>query len=197
VWLAAASPALAGEPAATGGGNPGVAAQHPGDERQLAWEIRTGYFVSIVSDRHIDVAILEAARDWRYWGGLELQVRGGIFHSTGIRTDAPLGVAPDSTATGVSAGGGIRYYPLDLHRVHLFLDASVQILVTPGQQFPAGGSGLNGFLRGGAGVSYDFSRRFTLEAIYQVAHVSNASGGGPQNPGWSGQGGCLSVRLGF
>jgi hypothetical protein len=180
-----------------------VAAQEPEGERstdgffrtrERAWEVRAGYFFPIESFRHIHVGILEMARAWRFSAGLELQLRGGLFHASGDRTDVPPGVSPDSTATGISAGGGLRYDPLVRGGVHLFLDVSVEILVTPGQAFPSGGSGLNGFLRGGVGASYDLSRRFTVEVIYQVAHISNASGGGPQNPGWSGQGGCLSIR---
>ena len=95
----------------------------------------------------------------------------------------------------MSGGGGIRYQLVRLAQVALFVDGSVQILLTPKESFPAGGSGLNAFLRGGAGLSYDVTPRFAVEAVYHFAHVSNAAGRAPQNPGWTGHGGGVFVRF--
>lgn len=159
-----------------------------------AWEVGAEYFVPIQSYRPIDVAILQLARAWRFSGGLELQAGGGIFQSFGNRTDLAAGAPTDSTATGVSAGGGIRYQLVRLAPAALIVDGSLQLLLTPRQPFPAGGSGLNGFLRGGLGVSCDLTPSFALELVYHVAHVSNAAGGAPQNPGWTGHGGGAAVR---
>ncbi len=159
-----------------------------------AWELGAEYLVPIQSHRRITIMTLQVARAWRFSEGLELQAGGGLFQSNGIRTDVPAGVSSDSTATGVSAGGGIRYQLVHLAPVSLFVDGSLQILLTPEQPFPAGGSGINGFLRGGLGLSCDLTSKFAVEVVYHVAHVSNASGVSPQNPGWTGQGGELTLR---
>jgi hypothetical protein len=202
-----AAPALANErlPATTGPGSAWATKPLDADEgtdtfftlAEDAWEVGVEYFVPIQSYRPIDVAILQLARAWRFSGGLELQVGGGIFQSFGNRTDLPAGASTDSTVTGGSAGGGIRYQLVRLAPVALFVDGSLQILLTPKEPFPAGGSGLNGFLRGGLGLSCDLTSRFALEIVYHVAHVSNASGEEPQNPGWTGQGGGVMIRYRF
>jgi hypothetical protein len=44
---------------------------------------------------------------------------------------------------------------------------------------------------------YDVAPRFTIEAGYHLAHVSNGLGLVPQNPMWNGQGGFLSLRRRF
>jgi hypothetical protein len=158
-----------------------------------AWEVGFEYFFPLQDFREIDVATLQANRVWRFAKGLELQAGGGIFQSIGNRTDRPPGGASDSTATGLSGGGGIRYRFVHLGPVVLFIDGSAQILLTPKEPFPAGGSGLNGFLRGGAGLSYDVNPSVAVGFVYHVAHVSNASGIVLQNPGWTGQGGGVIV----
>ena len=160
-----------------------------------AWEVGFEYFFPLQDFREIDVATLQANRAWRFAKGLELQAGGGIFQSIGNRTDRPPGLASYSTVTGLSAGGGIRYRFVHRGPVVLFIDGSVQVLLSPKEPFPAGGSGLNGFLRGGAGFSYDVNPSFAVVFVYHVAHVSNASGIVPQNPGWSGHGGGVIVRF--
>ena len=203
VLVSVASPACANELLPTTGPGPGWASQPLYAERATdtffslaedAWEVGAEYFVPIQSYRPIDIMILQLARAWRFSGGLELLVGGGIFQSFGNRTDLPPGVSSDSTVTGVSGGGGARYQLVRLAQVALFVDGSVQVLLTPRQAFPAGGSGLNGFLRGGLGLSCDLTSRFALEIVYHVAHVSNASGEAFQNPGWTGHGGGVTVR---
>jgi hypothetical protein len=203
VLVSVASPACANELLPTTGPGRGWATQPLYAERATdtffspaedAWEVGAEYLVPIQSYRPIDIMILQMARAWRFSGGLELQVGGGIFQSFGNRTDLPPGVPSDSTVTGVSGGGGIRYQLVRLAQVALFVDGSIQVLLTPRQPFPAGGSGLNGFLRGGLGLSSDLTSRFALEIVYHVAHVSNASGEAPQNPGWTGHGGGVMVR---
>jgi hypothetical protein len=203
VLVSVAAPACASELLPATGSGPGWAIQPLYAERATdtffslaedAWEVGAEYFVPIQSYRPIDIMILQLARAWRFSGGLELQVGGGIFQSFGNRTDLPAGVSTDSTVTGVTGGGGARYQLVRMAQVALFVDGSVHVLLTPRQPFPAGGSGLNGFLRGGLGLSCELTSRFALEIVYHIAHVSNASGEERQNPGWTGHGGGVTVR---
>jgi opacity protein-like surface antigen len=79
--------------------------------------------------------------------------------------------------------------------MRIFIEGSVEILYTPGgSEFPAGGTGINAFLRAGGGVQYQITGRLALEAHYEYAHVSNGGGKVPQNPMWNGRGGGVSIR---
>ena len=162
--------------------------------------ISVSYYTPTQAHRDIDITTIDFSRGWKLLGALEIQRRLGLFHAWGTRTDAPYGVDPDSTATGVSAGIAARLYPLDLigvNRLRPFVEGSAQILYTPGTRdgFPSGGSGLNGFERAGAGVVVQLSPRLALEATYQwYSHVSNGSGVSPQNPMWNGHGGTIGIR---
>lgn len=146
--------------------------------------------------RDINVSTLEIARAWRYQEFLELQAGAGLFHAEGSVGDAAPGINPDSTATGVSFGGTVRLYPVNWGALHVFAAGTIHMLWIPfiDSHFPAGGTGVNGFLRVDGGVSVDLNPRYTLEAGYRFGHVSNGSGLTPQNPMWNGQGGFLAVR---
>jgi hypothetical protein len=165
--------------------------------------ISVSNYTSVQAHRDIDVTTADFSRGWTLLRAFELQRRIGLFHSHGTRTDAPYGVDPDSTASGISAGVAARLYPLDLigvDRVRPFIEGSAQFLYTPGTHagFPSGGSGVNGFERAGAGIVIQLRRRLALEATYQwYAHVSNGSGLSPQNPMWNGHGGSIGVRRAF
>ncbi len=167
-----------------------------------AWSLNAEYFTTSENSRNnIDAGILEIIRSWRFKHRLELQGRGGVFQSSGSRSQTAVvnnGLASgDSTVTAIIGGGAVRFYLLDLGPTHLFAEGIAQILYAPNQEFPAGGTGLNGFLRGGGGLSCDLSKQYTIEAVFHVANVSNGSGNVPQNPVWNGQGGGLSIRRRF
>ncbi len=172
---------------------------------QRARALDAEYYGTSQSERNnIRVQVVEGVRSWGSARGLELQMRGGLFHSEGARNASNIEksnlASGDSRATGVIGGGAVRLYPLNLGAARLFAEGSVQILYTSfgsNSVFPAGGTGVNGFLRAGAGVAFDVSPRLTLEAAYHLAHVSNGSGLTPQNPMWNGSGGGLAIRRRF
>ncbi|HEV2112092.1 MAG TPA: hypothetical protein VGT99_12115 [Gammaproteobacteria bacterium] len=162
------------------------------------------YFTPTQQDRDIRVESLDVAHAWRSVNGLELQARLGLFHADGSRQDVPLTGPPNSTLFGVSGGGVLRLYPVEFWwqypRAHFFLQYAEQILYTgrtEGSQFPAGGTGVNGFARWGWGFSYDFTPGLSVEALYLHGHVSNGSGVVPQNPMWNGHGAGVALRYRF
>ena len=161
------------------------------------------YYTPTQAHRDIDVMAINLSRGWKFWGSFELQSQFSVFHAHGSRTDAPFGVDPDSAATGVAVGPGLRLYILDFAgaaRVRPFLEGSAQFLVTPGTAdgFPSGGSGVNGFERAGAGIRIRLRAHLAIEATYQwYSHVSNAAGVSPQNPMWNGHGGSLALHREF
>ncbi len=173
------------------------------DLQDAGRSVGVSYYTPTQNHRDIDVTAVEFSRGWSLLRAFEVQRRLGVFHAEGTRTDAPFGVDPDSTATGVCAGIAARFYPLDLLRVgrlRPFVEGSAQFLYTPGTRngFPSGGSGVNGFERAGAGVLLQIGPHFALEATYQwYSHVSNGTGLSPQNPMWNGHGGALAVRRDF
>lgn len=158
------------------------------------------YYAPTQDQRDIEVMTLDLSRGWRLGSPFELQGRFTIFHAHGARTDVPYGVNPDSEATGAAVGPALRFYFLDFldtWRVRPFIEGSAQVLFTPGtgDGFPAGGSGVNGFERAGAGVLVHFSPHWAIEATYQwYSHASNAAGLHSQNPMWNGRGGSLALR---
>lgn len=161
------------------------------------------YYAPTQDQRDIDVMTLDLSRAWRFETAFELQERFTAFRAHGSLTDAPFGIDPDSAATGFAVGPALRLYFfdfLDTGRARPFIEGSAQFLFTPGTNggFPAGGSGVNGFLRAGAGVLLRLRPRLALEVTYQwYSHVSNAAGSSPQNPMWNGRGGSVALRREF
>ena len=205
VLLAAAMPGTAAEMPTTGPDGVGLTGRSETAEwidrfftvNERAWTFSTGYYAPTQRFRDINLKTFELARAWRFSSALELRAEGGLFRADGTRNDAPSGISPDSTATGMSGGLGVRLVAIDLGPAHLFAEGSAHILWTPSQPFPAGGTGVNWFLRGGGGLSYDLAPRLAIEVGYHRAHVSNSSGLAPQNPQWNGQGGFLSLQRRF
>jgi len=156
------------------------------------------FFHPTLYNRQMNLATIEAARAWRFSSGLEAQLRVGFAHTEGDRLDPPPnGASRDSTTTGTTGGLDLRFYVLDYRRIHAFVAASAQYYWSPRQQFPAGGSGINGLFRTGIGIGYDLSPATTIEVIYRnFAHVSNG-GKPPENPSWEGSGGGVALRRRF
>jgi hypothetical protein len=162
---------------------------------QTANWLSGSYYTSAQDYDEIKVEALDLARAWQLGNTLELQGRLGAFHAQGTRLDASYLDDPNSTTSGATLGIGSRLYPLAVRRMRIFIEGSAEILYTPGgRQFPAGGTGINAFLRAGGGVQYQITKRLALEAHYEYAHVSNGGGTVPQNPMWNGRGGGLSIR---
>ena len=157
--------------------------------------VSASYYTTSQAYYDIEVEAIDAGRAWRLGSILELQGRLGLFHSEGERLDAPWLGSENSRTTGVTFGGGTRLYALQRPYARLFVEGAVEILYTPGsEQFPAGGTGINAFLRVGGGVQCQLTSRLALEAHYEYAHVSNGAGSVEQNPMWNGRGGGLTLR---
>lgn len=193
--ILAAAPALAAEPARPADGEGWLARQFTIEEK--AWIFSAEYLSPTLYNRPIDLYALEAARAWRFHSGFELQLRGGLVHTEGDRSDDPAdGEGRDSSTTGITGGVGLRYYVIDYRQLHAFLDGSMQFYWAQGQPFPSGGSAINGLLRGGGGFAYDLGPNYAIEVLYHYAHVSNG-GKPPQNPTWEGQGAMIGLRWRF
>lgn len=157
--------------------------------------VSASYYVTSQAYNDIKVEALDVGRAWRLGSMLELQGRLGAFHSEGERFDAPWLGSENSRTSGVTFGGGTRLYAFQRRNVGLFVEGSVEILYTPGgEQFPAGGTGVNAFLRVGGGLQCQITPRLALEAHYEYAHISNGAGSVEQNPMWNAHGGGLTLR---
>ena len=161
---------------------------------QTADWLNVSYYTSAQAYNEINVEALDLARAWRLGNRLELQGRLGAFHAQGTRLDAADPSDDNSTTYGATLGFGSRLYPLVVQRTRIFIEGSVEILYSQGSDFPAGGTGLNAFLRAGGGVQYQITTRLALEVHFEYAHVSNGGGSVPQNPMWNGRGGGVSIR---
>ena len=162
---------------------------------ETADSLSVSYYVSAQARNDINVEALDLSRAWRFGSLLELQGRLGAFHSQGARVDATYLGDQDSTTSGATAGVGGRLYSLAIRRMRLFVEGSVEVLYTPGgNEFPAGGTGINALLRAGGGVQCQITRRLALEAHFEYTHISNGGGDVIQNPMWNGRGGGLSIR---
>jgi hypothetical protein len=157
--------------------------------------LSASYYTTSQPYYDIEVETLDIGRSWRLGSVLELQGRLGAFHSEGQRLDAPWLTSENSRTTGMTFGGASRFYPVWSRYGRVFIEGAVEILYTPGsEQFPAGGTGVNAFLRVGGGLQFHITRRLALEAHYEYAHVSNGAGSVEQNPMWNGHGGGLTLR---
>lgn len=157
--------------------------------------LSTSYYVTSQSYYDIEVETLDVGRSWRLGSILEAQGRLGLFHSEGERLDAPWLTDENSRTSGITFGGGVRVYAFQKRNVGLFIEGAAEILYTPGsEQFPAGGTGVNAFLRAGGGLQYRITPSLALEAHYEYAHASNGAGSVDQNPMWNGRGGGLTLR---
>ena len=157
--------------------------------------VSASYYVTSQSYNDIAIEALDVGRAWRLGSMLEVQGRLGAFHSEGERFDAPWLGNENSRTSGVTFGGGTRLYAFQRRIVRLFIEGSAEILYTPGgEQFPAGGTGVNAFLRVGGGLQCQITSRLALEAHYEYAHISNGAGSVEQNPMWNGRGGGLTLR---
>lgn len=145
-------------------------------------------------NRKIDVTLLSAHAVWQFAGGLELQLGGGLLVGRGSRSEINDPVERNSDAYGIHAGGTLRYYLLRKGPVSTFVDGTLNTAWTPGQQFPDGGSGSNGWVQWGLGVRYDVSGDWAVEGGYRHSHLSNGAGLVPHNPAWNGQGLYLGLR---
>ena len=153
------------------------------------------YYVTSQAYNDIEIEALDVGRAWRLGSILELQGRFGVFHSQGERFDAPWLMSENSRTSGVTFGGGTRLYAFQRRNMRLFVEGSAEILYTPGgEEFPAGGTGINAFLRVGGGLQCQITPRLALEAHYEYAHISNGAGSVEQNPMWNGRGGGLTLR---
>ena len=146
-------------------------------------------------DRDISVTTVEFGRSILYPSGFELQARGGLGHTSGSRADYPtLGQNANSTTTGLVAGIGARYYTKIGPKWQLFADGTLQVYWSPGNPFPAGGTAIDGFMRGGFGLSYEVPYGYSCEFIWRpIAHMSNGGKGADVNPAWNGQGFGISI----
>lgn len=158
------------------------------------WTVTGGYLMPTQDDRDIEMSTLEVSRAWPMTDHFSLSLGGGVLHTVGDRGDPPLGVDSDSTTTGMLFGGAAHYRVPLTDRLSLVGDASLHMTWLPDQAFPAGGTGVNALLRGAGGISYAVGTKTSIEAGYQRAHLSNASGVSPQNPMWNGQGAFLRIR---
>lgn len=157
--------------------------------------LSASYYTTSQPYYDIEVETLDIGRSWRLGSMLELQGRLGAFHSEGQRLDAPWLTSENSRTSGMTFGGASRIYPLQTRYGRVFIEGAVEILYTPGsEQFPAGGTGVNAFLRAGGGLQFQITSRLALEAHYEYAHVSNGAGSVEQNPMWNGHGGGLTLR---
>jgi opacity protein-like surface antigen len=144
--------------------------------------------------RKIDIALLSAHAVWQFAGGFELQLGGGLLVGQGTKSQIDDPVERDSDGYGIHAGGTLRYYLLRTGPVSAFVDGILNTAWTPGQQFPDGGSGSNGWVQWGLGLRYDVSGDWAVEGGYRHSHMSNGGGLVPHNPAWNGQGMYLGVR---
>jgi hypothetical protein len=129
--------------------------------------LSASYYTTSQPYYDIEVETLDIGRSWRLGSVLELQGRLGAFHSEGQRLDAPWLTSENSRTSGMTFGGASRIYPLQTRYGRVFIEGAVEILYTPGsEQFPAGGTGVNAFLRAGGGLQFQITSRLALEAHY-------------------------------
>jgi len=145
--------------------------------------------------RDIDVSLVEVGRAWQLPWALEFQLAGGMLVAEGEVSEPFSPDAPqDSDAWGLHAGPGLRLETPRWHGWQAFAESSAHLLWTP-DEFPAGGTHLNGLIRRGFGLALALSNAGHLELGYRRAHVSNGSGTGSGNPSWDGDGYWAGWRM--
>jgi len=115
-------------------------------------------------------------------------------NGTVILDDGPDAVALDSDTTGASLALSWRVHGFENARTAMWFDLSGGVLWTA-DDFPTGGSDLNGIFRSGIGFSHRMNEALSLVGGLRYGHVSNGSGLGAQNPAYDALTGYLGVRV--
>lgn len=145
--------------------------------------------------RNLEAVSVTAMRSWRFASGVEAQLGGGLFHAQGTTSELFAPEPPrTSDADGLRAGGRIRYNFPEIGPVQPFVDAYAGVLWTPGQPFPAGGTGVNGMYEWGGGIEAALSQKWSVAAGWRKNHISNGGGLVDHNPAWDSEGAFISVR---
>jgi len=145
--------------------------------------------------RDLEAISVTAMRSWEFASGIEAQLGGGLFSANGSTTELFSPDPPrESDATGLRAGGRVRYNFPEVGAVRPFVDAYAGVLWTPGQPFPAGGSGVNGVYEWGGGIETSLSDTWSVAAGWRNNHISNGGGLVAHNPAWDSEGAFVSVR---
>lgn len=169
-------------------------------ERSGAWVVKVehlgprGDFEEV--NRDISITVVEGQRAWSVYGPFEVRAGGGVAYATGTTSEPFSGVAPQEVnTTALTAGVEVRLNMVQTETVGVYVDGSANVLWSPGDPFPPGGTGVNGFVRFGVGASYQIRPGLSLEAGYHWAHISNGAGVVEHNPAWNGHGGVVAVRF--
>ena len=95
-------------------------------------------------------------------------------------------------ATGIGASGFLRWHAIRGPSWSAFLEYGVGLLATE-DEFPPGGTGLNGQRQAGAGLLIELSQALRLTMGVRQQHVSNGRGLTEDNPSWDGLGGYVGL----
>ncbi len=147
-------------------------------------------------NRDVAITVVEAQRAWSVYGPFEIRAGGGLAYASGTTSEPFSGVPPQEVSTtALTAGAELRLNLLERENLRLFVDGSANVLWSPGDPFPPGGTGVNGFLRYGVGANYRVQSGLSIEGGYHRAHISNGAGVVEHNPAWNGHGGFIAVRF--
>lgn len=129
--------------------------------------------------------------------GFERFVRRGLALGGALGLHAIDGVASDGgdyEAKGLDGGVNLRWHPLATRGWSPFVEFGVGLLATS-EEFPEGGTNLNGIRHTGVGVEFDLNEHLRLVAGLRQQHVSNGKGQVADNPSWESQGAYVALAF--
>ncbi len=129
--------------------------------------------------------------------GFEHYLRRGLALGGELGLRAIDGVASDGgdyETKGLSGGVNLRWHPLATRGWSPFVEFGVGLLATT-DEFPEGGTNLNGIRHTGVGVEFDLSEHLRLVAGLRQQHVSNGKGQVADNPAWESQGAYVALAF--
>ena len=100
----------------------------------------------------------------------------------------------ESDAVGLGVGGLLRWYAIDQEAWGAFFDFGLGLLATD-EEFPSGGTRLNGARQVGVGAAIDLPGPLALTVAVRQQHVSNGRGVVDDNPSWEGLGAYIGLQL--
>lgn len=149
------------------------------------------------TDRSFDAWDARFGLGYYFADGLAVVAEAHATRFSGVLRDELLGEEQKASATGLGVALLARWHFLRRPGWSSFVEVGWGLLATD-EDFPPGGTSLNGTSQFGVGLTYDTGRRFGLLGRVRQMHVSNGRGLAEENPsfdGWGADVGFL-VKLG-
>lgn len=153
-----------------------------------------GRYEPVDTDRDISLDDARVGIGYYFLDGLAVVGEAHVSRFDGSRHIDSTGEALEAATSGVGAALIVRWHLLRQKRWSSYLDLGWGLLVTD-EDFPPGGTSLNGTSQYGLGLTWRADDRIHIVAGARQLHVSNGKGLVDENPSFDSLGGYLGTAI--